>query len=448
MEYNAGSIATIGDTSGIDAAPAKTSASVDNAFALIVGIATYQNVTPLPSSVVKDAKDIAERLTNPSLGGYQTNQVQVLLNEAATKASISESLARLAANCTSSSIVTVFFSCHGATLESGNHMGAYLLPVDARFESAEALAATAISSATLSDMLKAIPAKRVLVVFDACHSAGLGTAASKSATDSRDVSAVAARSGMSEATYANLMSGRGRVVLASSRDTESSYVLPGATNSLFTQHLLGALDGGAASDDGFVRIFDVFEYLQPRVTSDQPLQHPVFKGELEDNFPIALYRGGTKGTIDKDDDGFRYDAYVSFVDRDPDAEWVNAVLIPALSKANIRFAVTGDVEQPGVPRLVGIERAIESCKRIITVLSPQYMADGIAGFESGLAYFAGVIEDQYRLLPLYFDDFNTRTLPLSLQMLTMLNLSDTSKFDQNLEKLTVSLRGPLPSGKQ
>ena len=67
--------------------------------------------------------------------------------------------------------------------------------------------------------------------------------------------------------------------------------------SLFTEHLLVACAVGWPANDGLVRIFDLFEYLQPRVTAAaRPYeQHPVFKADLEENFPVALYRGGSEG---------------------------------------------------------------------------------------------------------------------------------------------------------
>jgi len=127
-------------------------------------------------------------------------------------------------------------------------------------------------------------------------------------------------------------------------------VLPGATNSLFTHYLLAGLRGGISSDDGLVRIFDLFEYLQPRVTGDQPNQHPIFKAELEEDLPVALYLGGQKGIVPRDEEGFRYDAYVSYVEQEPDAAWVWSTLVPRLEEAGLRVAVSGDVVPIGRTR--------------------------------------------------------------------------------------------------
>jgi len=221
-------------------------------------------------------------------------------------------------------------------------------------------------------------------------------------------------------------------------------VLPGAANSLFTQHLLAGLRGGIASDDGLIRIFDLFEYLQPRVTGDQPNQHPIFKAELEENFPVALYRGGQKGVVPRDEQGFRYDAYVSYVDREPDAAWVWEALVPRLEGAGLRVAVSGDVEEPGVARVMNIERGIRQSKRTIVVLSPAYLEDNMADFENVLGQTMGVQEGTYRLLPVKIAPIDEGRLPVRLSMLTTLDLVHARRAEHEFDRLVRALRGPLP----
>jgi hypothetical protein len=70
---------------------------------------------------------------------------------------------------------------------------------------------------------------------------------------------------------------------------------------LFTQYLLDALCGGARTrGDGLIRIFEVFNHVAEKVRAAAPgLQHPIFKATgLEDNFAVALDRGGTKSLVD------------------------------------------------------------------------------------------------------------------------------------------------------
>jgi hypothetical protein len=289
-----------------------------NAHALVIGIAKYLHINVLPP--VRDAKTIADMLADPSRCGYLKDNVRLLVEENATRAALRQGLADLARHSDPDSTVFIYFSGHGGRIASGTHAGEYLLPVDTVFPDDQALADTAISGTEFTTALHAIPARKILMVFDCCHAGGIGQPS--------DLHAAAVQPGLSDGYYETLKAGRGRVIFASARPTEYSYVLDGAEYGLFTQYFLEGLRGGAASDDGFIRIFDLFEYLQPRVTKAHPRPHPIFKAEVEENFAVGLYQGGARGVVARDEQGFRFDAYVSYVDRDPDATWVWETLLP------------------------------------------------------------------------------------------------------------------------
>ncbi|HUV90537.1 MAG TPA: caspase family protein [Anaerolineae bacterium] len=408
--------------------------AMDNAHALVIGIANYRHVNGLPPTVLQDAQDIHDLLVDPQHCGYPAGSVQLLLDSAATQAAMRQALADLAARCDLDSTVFCYVSSHGGRIESGPCAGEYLLPVDTVYTSAESLAQTAISGNEFTEALRAIPARKVVVFFDCCHAGGTG----------QPKDAIPEIKALPESYYDALKAGQGRAILASSRSSEYSWVLPGAPNSLFTHHLLAGLRGGIASDDGLVRIFDLFEYLQPRVTADQPNQHPIFKAELEENLPVALYLGGQKGVVPKDEQGFRYDAYVSYVEREPDAAWVWETLVPRLEEAGLRVAVSGDVEEPGVARVVNVERGIRQAKRTVIVLSEAYLADNMADFENTLAQTMGVQEGIYRLLPVKIAPLDDDRLPTRLSMLTTLDLVHPRRAEREFERLVQALRGPLP----
>src|SRR5262249_39003915 len=152
------------------------------------------------------------------------------------------------------STVFLYFSGRGGRIESGPHAGQYLLPVDTVYPDDAQLARTPISGDEFTAAMNALPAREVMVVFDCCHAGGIG--------QPKDLVTPEVRPGLSEAYYEALKTGRGRVLFASSRPTEFSYVLPGATCGLFTQHLLDGLRGGVMSEGGYVRVFDLFNYLQ------------------------------------------------------------------------------------------------------------------------------------------------------------------------------------------
>jgi Caspase domain/TIR domain len=414
-------------------------AGMDNAHALVIGIANYQNISGLPATVLNDAQEIFNMLIDPNLCGYQPDNVTLLRDQDATQAAIRQALAGLSARASADSTVFFYISSHGGRVEAGPAAGEYLLPVDTDYTSNEAVARTAISGAEFTEALRAIPARKVLVAFDCCHSGGIG--------QPKDALAPAIKAGFSESYYDQLKSGKGRVILASSRDNEYSWVLPGAANSLFTQQLLAGLRGGIASEDGLIRIFDVFEYIQPRITAAKQDQHPIFKGELEENFPVALYVGGKKGVVPKTEDGYKYDVYVSYTDKDPDATWVWDTLLPKLEQAGLKVAVSGDSGDPGVARVVNIERGITQSRRTILALSANYVNDNMAAFENQMAQTMSVQESAARMFPIKIEPIDDTKLPLRFTYLTMLDVSNPNprRTEREYTRLLGALQGTIVS---
>ncbi len=410
--------------------------AMDDAYALIVGIADYLHITKLPNAVRNDARDVRDLLADPQYCGYPPAHITMLLDEEATREAIIDALSGLALHAHSASSVLIYISSHGGRVVSGAFAGEYILPVDTILASDKDLAATAISGGEFTTALKAIPARKVLVIFDCCHAGGMG--------QPKDVPGSRIKAGLPDSYYERLAAGRGRAILSSSRDSESSFLLPAAANSLFTQHLLAALKGGISSEDGLVRVFDLFEYVQPRVTSDQPNQHPVFKADLEENFPVGLYLGGKKDVTTRDEEGFRYDAYLSYADRDPDSAWVWETLIPWLESEGLRVIVSGASRDPGVPLVVNSERGIRQAKRTLVLLSQAYLEDNMADFENVAAQSLGIEEGSYRLLPVKIGPIDRAALPMRLSMLATIDLTDPRRADRELGRLAEALRDPLP----
>ena len=121
-----------------------------------------------------DARAVRDLLADPRRCGYLPGQVALLLDEQATRDALLTALSRLAARTSARSSLFVYISCHGAQVTSGVRACEYLLPVDTVLQSDETLASTAISGSEFTAALAAIPARKVLVVFDCCHAGGLG----------------------------------------------------------------------------------------------------------------------------------------------------------------------------------------------------------------------------------------------------------------------------------
>lgn len=256
----------------------------DSGQALLIGVANYENIDGLPEQVLNDVNSVSRVLTDPQLCGYPPQNVQTLLDYQATKVAVLEGLNNLAKRCQPDSTVVIYISSHGGRLE-GTNAGEYLLPVDVLNSSEEELARTAISNAEFSTYIEHINAERILVIFDCCYAAGIVTLKSGQSS---------ALKNLSENYYDALSQGRGCVIYAASRNDETSQIAAGASHSLFTQHLLNGLQGAVPPQSGTIRVSDLFYYVAGKVqeTHDKRHpQHPVLKGIVENNFPIALHQG-------------------------------------------------------------------------------------------------------------------------------------------------------------
>lgn len=261
----------------------------DKGHALVIGVANYDEVNSLPEAVLNDARDVAAVLRSSDYCGFPVANVRMLLNDQATLSAIKDALVDLASAAQPDDTVVIFFSGHGARLRQGTAETSALLSFDSKLGDLER---TTLSEADFSAALSQIRAGRLLVLIDACHAGGASVFKGDQHGD--------IRFGFHEKSLQRLAEGAGRVIMASSRATETSLVLRDARNSVFTGRLLEALRGKAhTAGDGLIRVFDVFNYVAEQVARSVPgRQHPIFKAsDLESNFPIALEHGGAK-TVD------------------------------------------------------------------------------------------------------------------------------------------------------
>ena len=258
-------------------------------YALLIGVANYQNISSLPAAILNDVNDVAATLSSPNYCAYTAANVVTLLDARATRAAVLKGLEELAVRAGPDDTACVFFSGHGAVVGSPGNEDSVLVTVDSDLADIEN---TSISSDELASALAQIKAKRLLVFIDACHAGG--AAISKNLTDGKGHEF---KSGYTQNTFAKLAIGSGRALMASCRADEVSAVFIGARNSVFTTALLAGLRGGADKGaSGFIKVFDLFNYVSeevPKLIPDK--QHPIFKADnLEMNFAVALSQGGKK----------------------------------------------------------------------------------------------------------------------------------------------------------
>jgi hypothetical protein len=240
-------------------------------YALVVGVGADLPVT------VDDATAVADLLRDPGRCAYPADQVQLLTGEQATAANILVALERLAQSTNPESTALVYFSGHG--LETPDY---YLMPYG--YDPAD-LPGTAIPGAVFTERLRAIKARKLLVLLDCCHAGGQAEAKGWPGV----------KSPLPPSVTAELGRGSGRVVIASSRKDEVSWT--DKPYSVFTAALLEGLAGyGAFERDAYARVLDLAMYvgrMAPNRTHGK--QHPIVKvSNLEDNFALAYYAAGEK----------------------------------------------------------------------------------------------------------------------------------------------------------
>ncbi|MFE4108674.1 caspase family protein [Almyronema epifaneia] len=234
----------------------------------------------LPNTV-SDAIALANILKDPERCAYPPEQVHTLTQQQARRADILETLDQLAQATTTDSMVIIYFSGHGYQVATAMGEAYYLMPFG--YEPSK-LYKTAISGLELTAKLRAIPAKKLLLLLDCCHVGGLGEAA--------DLQYEVEKAPLPPEAQTLFAQGQGRVIIASSQANELS--LAGRPYSAFTLALIEALAGqGASKLDGYVRVADLALYARevvPRRTGDR--QHPILNFDQADNFKLAYYAGG------------------------------------------------------------------------------------------------------------------------------------------------------------
>lgn len=389
---------------------------LEDAHALVIGISRYLHAPELRTT--QDAQDVAAALADPACCGYPPATVRVLLDGDATRAAILAALDALAHDTHESSTVFLYYSGHGAHAAGGN-ASYYLVPVDAAITSRDELDRTAISNAELTARLRAIPAGRLTVVLDCCRAADM------------------AELRLDEAV-APLAQGRGRVVLAASRD--AAYSMPGDRDSTMTGYLIEGLRGAASGVGGVIRICDLFHYVQQHVAA-QPLdQRPVFKAELEENYPIAELHGGAAAafTLPPPPDADAYDVFVSYCATDPDDRaWVTGTLVPYLEDVGLRLCLENRDFRFGRPKLDEIDRAVTTSRYTLAVFTPAYLASAWADYQHVLAAYLAAESGEPRFIPLV-----RRPCQLALhdRMTAALDVSRDPEVPAALQRLALALR--------
>ncbi|MCS7011536.1 MAG: toll/interleukin-1 receptor domain-containing protein, partial [Anaerolineales bacterium] len=120
---------------------------------------------------------------------------------------------------------------------------------------------------------------------------------------------------------------------------------------------------------------------------------------------------------------YLYDVFISYSHRD--ADWVTKTLVPRLEQGGLRVCTDRDFV-PGKPAVLNIEESIRNSRKIILVLSPNWVESQWTHFEAQLAQQDDPAGIRARTIPVLWKPCN---IPENLRPLTWIDFTRKSNLD-------------------
>lgn len=220
-----------------------------NSRALIIGINSYLKAPPL-GYAVSDACAVAEILIK--CFDFDPNLVTLLTDEEATRERIMRELLQYTHSVSNANErLLFFFAGHGHTVQGRRGDVGYLVPHCGAVDDLSSL----IRWDDLTRNADLIPSKHILFIMDACYS-GLALTRSTQSNQNRFINDM-----MTRISRQVITAGKANETVADSGG-------PIPNHSVFTGHLINALEGGAESEDKIISATSVMSYVYEHVSRD------------------------------------------------------------------------------------------------------------------------------------------------------------------------------------
>jgi WD40 repeat protein len=226
-------------------------------LALIVGVSRYADHTIDLDYAADDARALGRLLTDPALGpaAFASDDVRLLLDDNATVANINTGLREFLQRARENDFVLFFFAGHGAP-DPNRLQDLYLLAHDTNPKN---IGGTGLLMRHVREAIAEIPARDVLILTDACHSAGIAAP-----SNLRGVSENAIHQAFLEKMQ---HASGGLAILTASEAAQASFEnVKWDRHGVFTYFLLQGLRGAADRDgDHIVTLGELMEYVRDHV---------------------------------------------------------------------------------------------------------------------------------------------------------------------------------------
>lgn len=143
---------------------------IRNRYALVVGIGKFKYpINPLQYAAT-DAQNFYNYLIDPRKGGFQRQNVTLLINEYATRDRIQDALSRIRGVAERDDLVVVYFSSHGAPPDKGSATN--IVTYDTNPTPPPNIWWTSLNEKMLKEFIDGLKALRLVMLIDACYSNG------------------------------------------------------------------------------------------------------------------------------------------------------------------------------------------------------------------------------------------------------------------------------------
>jgi len=253
----------------LPAAPKPAAVTIPRSYALVVGIAGYQDPRLNLLYSERDAQSIFDVLISPEGGNFHRENVHVLIGAKATLANMRHELEEwLPSQAKDGDRVLIYFAGHGFVFEGHG----YLAPYD--IDRAKVMQTGYPMDEMGATIAGKIRAKDKILLTDSCHSGAIRP------EDFKDIN------------HALIDLDKSLFSLTASREREQSYEHPqwGGGHGVFTYYVVRGLEGEADENgDGIVTADELYDYVYRNVRQDtQGRQNPTDgQGSFDPNMLLA-----------------------------------------------------------------------------------------------------------------------------------------------------------------
>lgn len=143
---------------------------IRNRYALVVGIGKFKYpINPLQYAAT-DAQNFYNYLIDPRKGGFQRQNVTLLINEYATRDRIQDALNKIRNTAERDDLVVVYFSSHGAPPDKG--AATNIVTYDTNPTPPPNIWWTSLNEKILKEFIDNLRSLRLVMILDTCYSNG------------------------------------------------------------------------------------------------------------------------------------------------------------------------------------------------------------------------------------------------------------------------------------